>query len=359
MSTVDEVTSRSIGHGPEFHADGSVTWRVWSPRAKGVELILFGAHGPQSLPMESQSLGWFELNHEGWDDGQRYAFRLDKKKEFPDPASRWQPEGVHRPSALFRPDQFKWADAGWSGVQLLNLVFYELHVGTFTSEGTFDAIIPRLADLVDLGITAIELMPVGQFPGERGWGYDVAYPYAVQNSYGGPRALQRLVNAAHSHGMAVYLDVIYNHLGPEGSYLSEFGDYFTHRYQTPWGSGFNFDDAGCDFVRQFVLENVRYWLQDFHIDGLRLDAVHAIFDNSPTHILRDIQRTAEQVATETLRATHIIAESGLNDVRILDQPSRGGFGLAGQWSDDFHHSVHTLLTDERRGYYVDFGDRST
>jgi maltooligosyltrehalose trehalohydrolase len=306
--------------------------------------------------MQQESRGWFEWRDDVGEDGQRYTFRLDGRVERPDPASRWQPDGVHRPSALFRPEQFAWTDFGWSGRQMLGLVFYELHVGTFTQEGTLDAVIPRLPELVELGVTAIELMPVSQFPGNRGWGYDGTYLFAVQNSYGGPRSLQRFVDAAHSHGLAVFLDVVYNHLGPEGNYAAEFGDYFTHKYQTPWGPAFNFDAAGCDFVRQFVTENVRYWLQDFHLDGLRLDAVHAIMDISPTHILRDIQRTAEQFATENNRAIQIIAESDLNDVRLIDSPNRGGYGLAGQWSDDFHHALHTLLTDESVGYYVDFGE---
>jgi maltooligosyltrehalose trehalohydrolase len=236
-------------------------------------------------------------------------------------------------------------------------VIYELHVGTFTAEGTFDAIIPRLELLREFGITAIELMPVGQFPGSRGWGYDGVHPYAVHESYGGPRGLQRLVDACHRIGLALILDVVYNHLGPEGNYLAEFGPYFTNRYRTPWGLAMNFDDRGSDAVRTFVLDNVRQWIRDFHVDGLRLDAVHAIYDCSPKNILREIQEVVDGEARRSgnKRQLHVFAESNLNDVRLLDPPDCGGCGLDAQWSDDFHHAVHALLTGERARYYVDFG----
>ncbi len=263
---------------------------------------------------------------------------------------------MHAPSAVWRPDAFRWTDAAWKCPPRSALVIYELHVGTFTPGGTFDDIIPRLADLVDLGVTAIELMPVGQFPGTRDWGYDGVYWYATQNSYGGPDGLQRLVDACHAQGLAVILDVIYNHLGPEGNYLRDFGPYFTDRYDTPWGEALNYDGPDSEHVRQFVLNNVRYWLREFHLDGLRLDAVHAVYDASPVHILADIQKAAADVAAEQNREIQIIAECNLNDVVMLDSPDRGGYGLAGQWSDDFHHCVHTLLTGERDGYYLDFDD---
>ena len=236
-----------------------------------------------------------------------------------------------------------------------DLVFYELHVGTFTPEGTFAAIIPRLPELASLGVTAIELMPVAQFPGDRNWGYDGVHPNAVQNSYGGPRALQQLVDAAHRAGLAVFLDVVYNHLGPEGNYFGKFGPYFTDRYQTPWGQAINYDGPDSDPVRQFVVDNACQWVRDFHIDGLRLDAVHAIFDLGARHILADIQAAVQAEADLAGRRVHVIAESNQNDVRLVSPVERGGYGLDGVWNDDFHHSVHALLTGERDGYYEDFG----
>src|SRR5262249_41487759 len=222
--------------------------------------------------------------------------------------------------------------------------------------GTFDAVIPRLNDLRDLGVTAVEMMPIAQFPGSRNWGYDGVLLYAVQNSYGGPFGLQKLVDACHAAGLAVFLDVVYNHLGPEGNYLAEFGPYFTDRYKTPWGLAVNFDGPGSDAVRQFVLDNVRMWLEEFHFDGLRLDAVHAIFDLGARHILQAIQEEADGVAASTGRAVHVVAESDLNDPRLLLPPERGGYGMSAEWADDLHHAAHAFLTGERQGYYVDYGD---
>jgi maltooligosyltrehalose trehalohydrolase len=299
--------------------------------------------------------GYFSYAAANITEGQRYAYCLDGGPERPDPASRWQPDGVHQPSAVLRPEHFTWSDHGWTGVARQDLVFYELHVGTFTPAGTFEAIMPRLPALRDLGITAIELMPVAQFAGTRNWGYDGVYPYAPQNSYGGPYSLQRLVNACHAQSLALFLDVGYNHFGPEGCYVNEFGWYFTDRYHTPWGRAINYDDRGCDAVRAYVLDNVRMWLEDYHVDGLRLDAVHAIFDCSPRHILRDIRETADAVARRCGRQVHVVAESDLNDVRLLLPPEQGGYGLAAQWSDDFHHTVHAYLTGEQQGYYIDYG----
>ncbi|MBI1901117.1 MAG: malto-oligosyltrehalose trehalohydrolase [Planctomycetia bacterium] len=336
---------------------GSACWRVWAPHAKRVDLVLYDSEGgARDSAMERLERGWFTCTREAIAEGRRYAYRLDGGPPRPDPASRWQPDGVHRPSAVFHPAAFDWDEGGWSGIARAELAIYELHVGAFTPQGTFDAIVPRLASLRELGVTAVEFMPVAQFPGERSWGYDGVHPFAVQESYGGPRALQRLVAACHRAGLAVILDVVYNHLGPEGNYLAEFGPYFTDRYRTPWGAALNFDDRGCDFVRQFVLENVRQWVRDFRIDGLRLDAVHAIYDFSPRHILAEIKEAAGDEAQRLGRPVHVIAESNLNDVRLLDPPERGGYGLDAQWSDDLHHCVHTLLTGERNGYYADFGE---
>jgi maltooligosyltrehalose trehalohydrolase len=336
--------------------DGSVRWRLWAPRAEKVDLILLAGERRHSFPMTRGERGHFECIVPDVREGQRYFYRLDGGPERPDPASLWQPDGVHGPSAVLRPDGFRWTDQDWPGVRREDLVFYELHVGTFTPEGTFEAVIPRLSSLRALGVTALELMPVGQFPGTRNWGYDGVFLGAVQNSYGGPHGLQRLIDAAHADGLAVFLDVIYNHLGPEGNYLADFGPYFTDRYRTAWGPALNYDGPGSDAVRAFVLDNVRLWLEDYHADGLRLDAVHAIYDASARPILRAIKETADCVARNLARRpVHIVAESDLNDPRLLWSPERSGLGLDAQWSDDFHHAVHAYLTGERQGYYADFG----
>jgi maltooligosyltrehalose trehalohydrolase len=335
--------------------DGGIRWRVWAPKAEKAELVLIDGD-TRRIPLLREDGGFFSHAEEQVPDGQRYAYSLNGGPERPDPCSLWQPDGVHGPSAVVRPGRFTWADDSWKGVPLAELVFYELHVGTFTPEGTFEAIIPRLFALRDLGVTAIELMPVAQFPGTRNWGYDGVLPYAAQNTYGGPHGLQRLVDACHSAGLAVFLDVVYNHAGPEGNYLSEFGPYFIDHYKTPWGQAVNFDGPGSDAVRDFVLDNARMWLEAFHLDGLRLDAVHAIYDLGAYHILRALKETAEDVAERRRRPAHIVAESDLNDPRLLLPPERGGHGLDAQWSDDFHHAVHTVLTGERQGYYSDFGE---
>jgi maltooligosyltrehalose trehalohydrolase len=307
--------------------------------------------------MTPEGNGYFTYQQSQVEEGLPYVFKLaDDGREYPDPASRWQPNGVHRSSAVFFPESYLWSDTTWRGVARDELVIYELHVGTFTPEGTFDAIIPRLAELFSLGVTAIELMPVAQFAGNRNWGYDAVYPYAVQNSYGGPRALQRFVDAAHRVGLAVILDVVYNHLGPEGNYLGNYGPYFTDRYRTPWGTAINYDGPESDAVRQFVVDNARMWVRDFHMDGLRLDAIQTIYDLGPRHILTEIQAAVQWEAARTHRLVHVVAESNQNDVRLICPQERGGFGLDGVWNDDFHHSIHALLTGERDGYYSDFGE---
>jgi maltooligosyltrehalose trehalohydrolase len=349
--TVSEIR----GCGAVSQADGSVRWRVWAPKAKQVELVFLDGAQRRAAAMQSEERGYFQHLEANVSDGQRYAYRLDGGPERPDPCSRWQPDGVHGPSAVVRPERFPWTKPDWRGVKRRDLVFYELHVGTFTPEGTFEAVVPRLAALRDLGVTAIEIMPVAQFPGSRNWGYDGVLPYAAQNSYGGPHGLQKLVDACHAAGLAVFLDVVYNHFGPEGNYLAEFAPYFADRYKTPWGSAINYDGPGCDAVRDYVLDNVRMWLQDFHFDGLRLDAVHAIYDLGARHILRDVQEVAEEMARQTGRLVHIVAESDLNDPRLLHARQRGGHALAAQWSDDFHHAIHAYLTGERGGYYSDYG----
>jgi maltooligosyltrehalose trehalohydrolase len=336
--------------------DGSVVWRVWAPLSEAVSLVTSISGRCENYAMTSEGDSYFVHRQSQVEEGLPYLFRLADGREYPDPASRWQPNGVHRPSAVFFPESYCWSDTTWHGIARDELVIYELHVGAFTPEGTFDAMIPRLPQLLSLGVTAIELMPVAQFAGDRNWGYDAVYPYAVQNSYGGPRALQRLVDAAHQTGLAVILDVIYNHLGPEGNYLGNYGPYFTDRYRTPWGMAVNYDGPQSDAVRQFVIDNARTWVRDYHIDGLRLDAVHAIYDLSPRHILAEIQAAVQREATRANRLVHVIAESNQNDVRLIRPKDRGGFGLDGVWNDDFHHSIHALLTGERDGYYMDFGE---
>jgi maltooligosyltrehalose trehalohydrolase len=289
--------------------------------------------------------------------GTKYLYSLDGgKKKRPDPRSRYQPDGVHGPSEVVDPDAFRWTDQRWKGVAQDDLVIYEMHTGTYTPEGTFESILPRLDYLRnELGITAIELMPVAQFPGTRNWGYDGVYAYAPQNSYGGPAGLKSLVDRCHDMGLAVLLDVVYNHFGPEGNYLADFGPYFSSRYKTPWGLAVNYDDHGCDEVRQFVVDNARFWVSEYHLDGLRLDAIHGIFDFSPRHILTEIGDAIRAQEAALGRRLHVIAESDLNDPKIISEKGTGGYGLDAQWSDDFHHSVHSYLTGERSRYYSDFG----
>jgi len=306
--------------------------------------------------MNPNERGYFELMVSGVEPGARYRYVLDGQKERPDPASRFQPEGVHGSSEVIDPEAFQWSDDGWAGIPFHQLIIYELHVGTFTKEGTFQAIIPFLEYLRhDVGITAIELMPVAQFPGRRNWGYDGVYPFAVQASYGGSDGLKTFVNACHQKGIAVVLDVVYNHLGPEGNYLGDFGPYFTDRYRTPWGCAINYDGPESDEVRAYFINNALYWVTEFHIDALRLDAIHSIFDFGACHILCELTEAVHAQADRLGRAIHVIAESDLNDARVISPMVEGGYGLDGQWNDDFHHALHTVLTGERRGYYEDFG----
>jgi maltooligosyltrehalose trehalohydrolase len=287
--------------------------------------------------------------------GTQYLYLIDEEHERPDPASHYQPEGVHGPSQVVDHAAFAWTDSGWTGISLQAMIMYEMHTGTFTPEGTFDEIIPHLRYLKDLGINAIELMPVAQFPGDRSWGYDGVYPYAVQNSYGGPEGLKRLVDACHRMEMAVILDVVYNHLGPEGNYLGNYGPYFTDRYKTPWGDAINYDGAYCDEVRAYFIGNALHWVSVYHIDALRIDAIHGIFDFSARHILQEMGEALHNEAKRLGRTVHVIPESDQNDVRVIKPIAMGGYGLDAQWNDDFHHCLHTLLTGERSGYYEDFG----
>jgi maltooligosyltrehalose trehalohydrolase len=326
---------------------------VWAPRAAAVDVHLLGPD-ERFVPLTPAERGYHHGLLEGVSPGRRYLYRLDGAAERPDPASRLQPDGVHGPSQVADPG-FAWEDRGWSGLPLKDYLIYELHVGAFTPQGTFDAVIPHLAGLRDLGVTAIELMPVAQFPGRRNWGYDGVYPFAVQESYGGPQGLKRLVDACHRAGLAVVLDVVYNHLGPEGNYFRDFGPYFTDRARTPWGEALNFDGPDSEEVRRFFLENALAWVTDFHIDALRLDSVDRIIDQSAQPFLAALARAVHRRAADANRLIYLMAESDLNDPRFLRAEAAGGFGLDVHWNDDFHHALHRLLTGETGGYYQDYG----
>ncbi|TAK31204.1 MAG: malto-oligosyltrehalose trehalohydrolase [Chloroflexota bacterium] len=342
--------------GASYLGGGRCRFVVWAPHARGVDVHVITPQ-EQVVPMERDSRGYYHVTADSVEPGALYYYRLrqeNEEKERPDPASRLQPQGVHGPSQVVDPS-FRWEDSSWQGLPLSAYIIYELHVGTFTRQGTFDAIIPLLDELKDLGITTLELMPVAQFPGSRNWGYDGVYPFAVQMSYGGPEGLQRLVNACHQRGLAVVLDVVYNHLGPEGNYLADFGPYFTDSYRTPWGSAINFDGPGSDEVRRFFIENAVSWLSEFHLDALRLDAIHAIKDLSAQPFLQELSIAIRHLSERLGQPRYLIAESDLNDARVIRPRRLGGFGLDAQWNDDFHHALHTLLTRERDGYYVDFG----
>jgi len=329
-------------------------FRVWAPHADELQVVLPG-HPDRTLPLQRDERGYHSALHEAVGAGTPYLFRFPDGTLLPDPASRFQPDGVDGPSAIVDTG-FDWQDADWKGITLADYIIYELHVGTFTVEGSLDSAIRELPRLRELGITAVELMPIAQFPGTRNWGYDGVFPFAVQNSYGGPLALKRFVDAAHRQGIAVILDVVYNHLGPYGNVLASYGPYFNHRYATPWGDALNFDAAESDEVRAYFIQNALQWLLEFHIDALRLDAIHAIVDTSAYPFLTELADIVREQSQAAGRKLYLIAESDLNDPRLLRPASHSGHGLDGHWLDDFHHAVHTLLTGEQRGYYADFGD---
>lgn len=339
--------------GAVYLTERRCQFRTWAPFSQKVDVHIVSPR-ERVIPLESEGNGYFAATTESVKPGDRYLYRLDGQKERPDPASRFQPEGVHGPSQVV-DTRFPWEDDSWSGLPLRDYVIYELHVGAYTKKGTFESIIPHLDELKDLGITAIELMPVAQFPETRNWGYDGVYPFAVQNSYGGPDGFRRLVNACHGRELAVILDVVCNHLGPEGNYLWDFGPYFTDRYKTLWGSVVNFDGPYSDAVRRFFIENALYWVNECHVDALRIDAVHAILDFSAQPFLQELASAVHDWAERLNRQVYLIAESDLNDTRVIRSLDLGGYGLDAQWNDDFHHALHTLLTGDRTGYYQDFG----
>ena len=329
-------------------------FRIWAPSCPELKVRIGDAQST-IFRMVKEDKGYFELEMSENPASREYAFILPNGDERPDPASFYQPRGVHHPSQIIDHSAFSWTDQEWTGIPLRNLIIYELHIGTFSPSGNLAGVQEKISHLKDLGITAIELMPLSQFPGSRNWGYDGVHPFSVQNSYGNVDDLKKLVNAFHGAGIAVILDLVYNHLGPEGNYLGQFGPYFTDRYKTPWGWAINFDGPYSDEVRAYFFQNALYWLEQFHIDGLRLDAIHNIFDFGAKHFLKDLHEHVRQFSKENARTCFLIAESDLNDTRVIDPVDRGGYALEAQWNDDFHHCLHALVTGETLGYYEDFG----
>lgn len=330
---------------------------LWAPHRESVRLKLISP-GDEVFEMKPEGDGYFGAFLKGVGRGARYIFVLDGDTERPDPASRSQPEGVHGPSEVIDNGAFPWDEGGWGGIPLKEYIIYEIHVGTFTGEGTFDSAASLIPHMKELGVTAVELMPVAQFPGGRNWGYDGAYPFAPQNTYGGPEGLKRFVERCHREGIAVILDVVFNHLGPEGNYLGDFAPYFTDSYRTPWGPAVNFDGPMSDHVRRYFIENALHWLSEYRMDALRLDAVHGIFDMSPRHILEEMKDEAKKLSRAAGRPLFLIAESDRNDSRLIRPKRAGGYGLDAIWNDDFHHALHVALTGESDGYYMDFGGPS-
>ena len=326
---------------------------VWAPAARSVTLV----SGSATYGMTSGTDGWWRADVDALGPGSDYAYLVDDDPTpLPDPRSRWQPAGVHGPSRVYDDAAFTWTDGRWRGVDLRGSVVYELHVGTFTTAGTLDSAVERLEHLVALGVDIVELMPVGAFPGVAGWGYDGVHPFAVHEPYGGPDALKRFVDACHAHGLGVCLDVVYNHVGPSGNYLPRFGPYFTDLHSTPWGAAVNIFDEGSAEVRRWIVDNALMWLRDYHVDALRLDAVHAMEDDSPVHLLAELSRAVDALSVAVRRPLTLVAESDLNQPRTVLPVSCGGLGMTAQWSDDFHHALHTLLTGEAQGYYGDFAE---
>ncbi len=337
--------------GLNFHPEPTIT--VWAPYANKLSIDI---ERKDTIPLQKQEKGFWFASLPDIEPGDHYRLTINKKDSFPDPASLSQPQGVHLASqAIDLIEIRKIHDNTWKGIPVKDMIIYELHTGTFTPEGTFAGVEKKLDYLKDLGVNAIKILPVATFPGERNWGYDGVFPFAVQPSYGGAFEFAQLVKAAHEKGIAVILDVVYNHLGPEGNYLGAFGPVFTGKYTTPWGKAINFDDAWCDGVRQFFIENALMWLRDFHVDGLRLDAVHAIKDFGPKHFLQELSEQVNKLNVRTRCNHFLIAECDLNDTRYITQVHKGGYGMDAQWCDEWHHSLHALLTGEKTGYYEDFG----
>jgi maltooligosyltrehalose trehalohydrolase len=344
--------AHSMPFGTEITGEG-IRFALWAPTASEVMLVLDGAEHP----MPDDGGGWRRFIAPGATVGSRYAYRIDNGLLVPDPASRFQPDDVHRPSQVVDPRAYEWSDAGWLGRPWEETVVYELHVGTATPEGTYAGLMKKLEELRDLGVTALELMPVAEFPGRRNWGYDGVLPFAPEASYGTPDDLKRLVDRAHALGLMVFLDVVYNHFGPAGNYLHAYAEsFFTERHRTPWGAGLNFDGAASRTVRDFFVHNALYWLEEYHLDGLRFDAVHAILDDSERHVVGEIAEHARAVFPR--REVHLVLENEANEARWLSRDANGRPRLhTAQWNDDIHHCWHTLLTGESEGYYEDFAEK--
>lgn len=338
-------------------AQNGVYFRVWSPTARSMDLQLQSPETPATpLPLKPSGDGYFTGEFPDLPTGTRYKFRIDGQQAYPDPASRYQPEGVHGPSEVVDPSLFHWTDASWTGLTMEELILYELHVGTFTPSGTFNGVREKLKTLQDLGITAIELMPVAAFPGNRNWGYDGVDLFAPAHCYGTPEEFRRLVNEAHALNIGVFLDVVYNHLGPDGAYLGAFSPYyFSSRHKSPWGDAVNFDDEHCVHARHFFIENALHWIHEYHIDGLRLDATHAMVDDSPTHFLKELAQKVH-ASCPTERNVLLIAEDDRNQAQLILPPDQKGYGLDGVWADDFHHQTRRLLAGDNEGYFQDFSD---
>lgn len=343
--------------GANVIKDDAVEFRVWAPKVESLSVRVLGER-PRTIQMTRGADSEFSVTVPDVAEGTDYLFLLAGDRSRPNPVSRWQPDGVHGASRIVNPATFTWSDSRWKGIPLKEFITYELHTGTFTPEGTFEGAIARLPYLRDVGITAVELMPVAEFPGGRNWGYDGASLYAPHSAYGGPTGLKKLVDACHGLGLAIVLDVVYNHLGPEGNYLPDFAPCFTDSYRTPWGKAINFDGPDSDGIRRFFIDNALYWLTEYHVDAVRLDAVHAMFDFSARHILDELTSAFHHEARYLGRQAWVIAESDLNDVRIINPRSEGGFGIDAQWHDDFHHALYTVLTGDHEGYLMDFGTLS-
>ncbi|AEV99454.1 malto-oligosyltrehalose trehalohydrolase [Niastella koreensis] len=339
--------------GPSLAKNGQCTFTVWAPVCNAVQLVL-GSSPTLPWQMEKGEEGYWTVTIDKVTPGMQYWYKLDNELQRADPAARYQPQGVHGPSEV-TDTSFNWTDDDWQGMELAEMVLYELHTGTFTAAGNFQGIISKLDHLQTLGITAIELLPIAQFPGHHNWGYDGVFPFAIHKDYGTANDLKQLVNAAHQRGIAVILDVVYNHLGPEGNYLQDFAPYFTEKYKLFWGGAINFDGQWCDGVRNYFIQNALMWLDEFQIDGLRLDAVHGIFDSSATHIMEELTAQVRLLEQRAQRRKILIAEFDLNNPRYISPVAQGGYGMDAQWVDEFHHALHGAITGEQTGYYEDFG----
>lgn len=344
-----DVNKRNIGIN--FNQNNQAVVNIWAPLADSVELNI---NENKKIALTKNNRGYWHAETDEIKPGDLFTVNINGEGNFPDPTSLHQPQGVHGPSMAVDLNKYNWDDSNWNNPDLEKYIIYELHTGTFTDGGTFKSLEEKLDYLADLGITAIEIMPVAQFPGGRNWGYDGVFPFAVQDTYGGYEGLRQLVQACHKKNIAVILDVVYNHLGPEGNYLGAFGPYFTSKYATPWGNAINFDDAWCDGVREYFIENALMWFRDFHIDALRLDAVHAIKDFSPNHLLREIKQKVNELMAVTGRRHYLIVELDLNDNRFINPLSEHGFGMDAQWIDEFHHALRVTAGGEKTGYYADF-----